>query len=1120
MVEFDEAGRISQAGNMLEQAQPPKTDITSLSLNASDQPFRMLLEHSPNAAFIISANGTLMDANRMAETVTGYGKHELVGKNIFLIGILDHEDLPRVTEMLQEIGLGNPTGPVEFNLYHKDKSIAVTEISGIPIRLAGRPAAIGIIRDITDQRKTETALRESEEKYRVVVENAGEAILILQDDKLKFFNPVARELCQLKKFGESVESIVRFVHPDDREMVVNIYKDRLRGKEAPGVYEFRIIDLDGNLRWIEVHAKLVKWDGKPATLIFFLEITDRKKGVEAIEKSEERFRSLAEISSDFIWETNKDGECTFASPKLKELFGYECEEIAGKTILDFACPLDTENAALFFKENRTLKRKFRGREITTRRKDGCRVVCEVSGIPLFDANGEFAGYRGIARDITDRKLTEEYLRESERRLRSRLEYLISPGSNLPEFTLQDLVSLEELQKIQDSFSEVTGTATIITSTDSTMITKPSNFNRVCEIVYSTEEGRRRCDESDRMRTENARQSREPVIQQCLSCGFTDASVPIIVAGRHIANWLVGQCNTMHISRESIAKYAREIGADPDELLTAYDRTPRMSHAEFRRTLNLLSLIVGEISAIGFSNLKLARDFTELKRVDMALRKSEEQYRSLVETMNEGLALVDKDHRLTYVNERLCRILGYAREELIGKVVTDFVDEEYKDALFEEIIRRKQGDTSSYEIGWRAKDGRQILTLVSPRGFFNENGEFLGSLGVLTDITEYKQLEEQLRQAAKMEAIGRLAGGIAHDFNNLLTGILGYSNLLKMNSSPGDSVHDAARTIEKAAERATELTQQLLGFARRGKHQIIPVDIHNTIKEVASLLDRTIGRNIRIKLKLQAGDRFIKGDPVQMQQVLLNLGINARDAMPRGGELTFETRVTKLSSEDNISDYDVAPGRCIVITVRDTGIGITKEIQERIFEPFFTTKKQGEGTGMGLAMVYGIIRNHGGSVKVDSQPEHGAAFRIYLPLVEEEETNYSIDTVNKLVKGTGRILLVDDEEVIRIVASDLLTNLGYEVVTASNGKEAVEIFNENWPEIDMVIIDMMMPVMDGPNCFREMKRINPDVKAFLSTGYGVDGQAQQLLDEGMIGFIQKPYNMAALSTKLREAMANV
>jgi CheY-like chemotaxis protein len=373
---------------------------------------------------------------------------------------------------------------------------------------------------------------------------------------------------------------------------------------------------------------------------------------------------------------------------------------------------------------------------------------------------------------------------------------------------------------------------------------------------------------------------------------------------------------------------------------------------------------------------------------------------------------------------------------------------------------------------------------------------------------------------KMEAIGSLAGGIAHDFNNLLTGILGYANLLKVKATPGSEVLKAANVIQDAADRASQLTAQLLGFARKGKNLAVPVDINRIIEEVTGILERTMDPRIRIVKRFAPINVMVIGDPTQMQQLLMNMAVNARDAMPEGGVLTFSTSLARVNDlNTGSSAARLAAGSYAKIELSDTGTGIPAENIEKIFDPFFTTKEQGKGTGLGLAMVFGIVKNHGGHVEVESTVGAGTLFRIFLPLADDlgkaEETIPAVSAGGET--GRGHVLLIDDQEVVREVCSAMLQALGYMVSTASDGREGVDHYRRCGRDIDLVIIDMIMPNMGGRDCLREIKALNPGVRAILSTGFSIDGAVQEIIDEGVSGFIQKPYRLEQLSHAVSMAM---
>jgi two-component system, cell cycle sensor histidine kinase and response regulator CckA len=378
-------------------------------------------------------------------------------------------------------------------------------------------------------------------------------------------------------------------------------------------------------------------------------------------------------------------------------------------------------------------------------------------------------------------------------------------------------------------------------------------------------------------------------------------------------------------------------------------------------------------------------------------------------------------------------------------------------------------------------------------------------------------EEQLRQAHKLDAIGQLAGGIAHDFNNLLTAILAHASLLEEEAPPRSATAESASAIVAAAQRAAELTRQLLGFAGRGKMRAAPFDAHVVVTEVTGLLRRTLDKRIRLVERLGATSSVVVGDPGQLQQALLNLAVNARDAMPDGGELAIETALVELDARRCERLPGATPGPHVAISVQDEGHGVPDELRDRIFEPFFTTKPPGRGTGMGLAMVYGIARNHGGVVELHGEQGRGARFTIYLPAARQPAPAQPA-AHEAAPRGSGRVLVVDDDDAPRGAAVRTLHGAGYDVVAVSSGAEAVRWYGEHARRDDVVLLDLAMPEMDGAACYRALCRLDPAVRVVLTSGYGRDGRAQDLLDDGVLAFVAKPYAAAELTAAIAAAQA--
>ena len=415
-----------------------------------------------------------------------------------------------------------------------------------------------------------------------------------------------------------------------------------------------------------------------------------------------------------------------------------------------------------------------------------------------------------------------------------------------------------------------------------------------------------------------------------------------------------------------------------------------------------------------------------------------------------------------------------------------------------------------------KRGELVDVSISIATFVDDAGRPAGSVHILRNVTERKKLEAQLQQAQKLEAIGTLAGGIAHDFNNLLMGIQGNVSLVIMDLPPSSPWHERLRGIESQVQSGARLTSQLLGYARKGRYQVQPIDLNRLLTETSETFGRT-RKNVTVRRELEHDLLVVEADRGQMEQVLLNLFVNAADAMPDGGNLILKTSIADHRAMQG-KLYTPEPGNYAMIRVTDTGMGMYKKTVERIFDPFFTTKERGRGTGLGLASAYGIIKGHGGYIDVESKRGQGSTFSIFLP-ISEKIIDVSAKYSPELNKQTGTILLVDDEDIILDVGRSLLELIGYRVLTARDGKEAVEVYRKDQEEIDLVLLDIVMPNMGGGQAYDRLKEINPGVKVLLLSGYSIDGEAKQILERGCNGFIQKPFTMKELYTKMTEVLRN-
>ena len=453
-----------------------------------------------------------------------------------------------------------------------------------------------------------------------------------------------------------------------------------------------------------------------------------------------------------------------------------------------------------------------------------------------------------------------------------------------------------------------------------------------------------------------------------------------------------------------------------------------------------------------------------------------------------------------------------------RTVTDvgqfYVSEECR-AEFNRLMA-EQGFVEAFEAEMRRKDGTVNWVSLSMRAVNDEEGNVIYLEGTLQDITERKKLESQLLQSQKMEAIGTLAGGVAHDFNNLLMGIQGYTSLMLFNMDQGNEHYERLKNVEQLVRSGADLTKQLLGFARGGRYQVKVTDLSEVLRNVTAMFMRT-RKEITVHEKYDNEIYPVEADQSQIEQAFLNLYVNAWQAMPGGGHLYIEAQNVTLD-KNYLKSYSVDPGRYVKVSVTDTGVGMDERTMERIFEPFFTTKEMGRGTGLGLASVYGIVKGHKGLINVYSQVGHGTTFNIYLP-VSKKGTKKLSQTTEELLKGNETILLVDDEEIILNVGKEILETLGYKVVIACGGREAVEIYRARKEEVNLVILDMIMPDLEGGKTFDLLKEIDPRVSVILSSGYSLNGEAEAIMGRGCKAFMQKPFNVYALSRTIRETIDN-
>lgn len=514
---------------------------------------------------------------------------------------------------------------------------------------------------------------------------------------------------------------------------------------------------------------------------------------------------------------------------------------------------------------------------------------------------------------------------------------------------------------------------------------------------------------------------------------------------------------------------------------------------------------------------------ELEQTLERLKQSEEQHRLLVESSHDAIVVV-RDSKITFVNRKMLQLVGYEESELIDRPFEDVTHPEDREFVMENYLKRISGQYSPdrYEFRLITKEGNPVFVEINV--VLSEWGGQKASVSFIRDITDRKiaeneraKLFDQLLSVQKMEAIGALAGGMAHNFNNILVGIMGYSEYLLSKRHEADPEYKAIKTIHEGSVKASDLTRQLLNIARGGEFKRVRLSLNEVISRVMPLISGTFNRSLEVQTLLDPGPVVMEGDVGQIEQSLLNICINARDAMPEGGKLLIETYSRRLDEDFVKQHLGSKVGTYVVLSVTDTGIGMPPHIKEHIFEPFFSTKKHAGGTGMGLATVWGVVKNHGGIVTVYSEPGSGTTFKLYFPAIYLE-TQKEDRGHDEITPGRGEtLLLVDDEPIIREMWGEILEEIGYHVVSAGDGDEALSILEKRGGAVDLVILDLVMPHKGGKETFGMIRKRYPSLKVLVSSGYSENGEAREVIESGADGFIQKPYQIRMVTAKIREIL---
>ncbi len=881
------------------------------------------------------------------------------------------------------------------------------------------------------------------------------------------------------------------------------------------------------------------------------ELRDTNK---ALLESESKYRFITDHTAEIIRVMDADMRCIYVSPSVFQIRGVTVEEASKETFAHFVSPASNQLILSIFEEEKARvtagvsdSNRVRTFEAEVYRKDGSLLWMEVSFSVVRNKSGEFGGVVTVARDISKRKKLEEGLKTSEQTLRT-----IFDNTHDAIF-IHDLKGriLDCNQKMLDLYGVSREQALSMhilhdfSSADNRMDQEPDRWDRVMKgetitfewkakrpndgSVFDVDVALKRIDLDSgpvvlsNVRDITQRKAAEAALREseekfrALVENSRDAIMRVDLDHRYIyMNPVVEQISGIP-PEAYLGKTFEEMGY-PQELCTHWhEMTERIITSgevirmEFQlptgQWIDQISIPEKDASGQVTAITAAGRDITESKQNELLLQ-------TLFDQTPLAICVVDGSRIFKQVNDFAVMTFGYPREEMIGRSprFLYFSDEDYEasgKALY-------SADEAKQQFRMRRKNGEEILVILS-RSYLNGTDASAGSIVVAQDITARKALEEQLRQAQKMEAIGQLAGGLAHDFNNILQAILGYTQMILLSLEPEDRNRGKLEQVAKAGEKAAILIRQLLAFSRRQVLQLGPLDLNSTIEDLMKMLHRLIGEHIDLHLKPGAVLWTVNADRSQMEQVIINLCINARDAMPDGGRLSIETRNIQLDDDYCARNDWAKPGRYVQLSITDSGCGMDPETKNKIFDPFFTTKDQGQGTGLGLATVYGIVRQHEGMIHVYSEPGKGSRFSIYLPATERTKDETIEEPQEPAPGGHETILLVEDDDPLRFLATEILKLAGYRVLAAVDGEEALRLYRDHAPEVDLLLTDVLMPKKSGRAVYDEIHAENPDIRCLFMSGYSENAvHTNFILDKGL-HLIQKPFKASDLLRLLRKEL---
>jgi len=1031
----------------------------------SEANYRELVESANSIIIRRDITGRIIFLNEFAQDFFGYSKDEILGRNVVGTIVPEFERSGRhLKELIEDIG----KHPEQYTNNENENIRANGERVWIawtnkPIRDEhGQIIEILCVgNDITARKQAEASLAESEQRFTLAMEATKDGLWDwnLQTGEV-YYSPGYLAMLGYAS-GEvpaDVDTWSDRIHPEDKDAALKANMDCIENRRDDFEVKFRMRAKNGAWRWIMGRGKAAGRDEKGRAIRMVgthIDITELKRIEEALRESEARYRTVIENIQDIFYRTDQNGTLVMASTSAAATLGYDSlDEVLGRDIASYWLYPDEREKMLCSLRKDGVVRDY---EVVIKKKDGSPLVVSITSSFHKDDHGNILGVEGVIRDITDRKRAEDALLRSQRQLADIIEFL-------PD-------------------------ATFVINTEGTVIA----WNRAMEAMSEISKN------------------------EMIGKGDFEYSLPFYGSRRPLIIDL--------------------LSASEEKKMQYYDPVSTVGHTMIAETyaaetyggkgayLRGVATVLFDENGNAAGAIESVQDITERKLAEIALRESEERF-SRIFLASPYISSISRvsDGQFIDVNDAFLNAFGWTREEVIGHNPVElgmWVNPEDRAKMVE--IMQERGNIRDMPSQPRRKSGEIMDVLFSAEVIETAGQKYI--LSLVYDITERKRakeekekLEAQLFQAQKMESVGRLAGGVAHDFNNMLGVIIGRAEMALQLDVSNDKLQRNLQEILKAGLRSADLTRQLLAFAR--KQTAIPqvLDLNDTISGMLKMLRRLIGEDIDMSWQPGLDLWKVKIDPSQMDQILANLMVNARDAISGVGAITMGTENVVIDASNRAETPEFISGQYILLTVSDTGTGMSKEVRENIFEPFFTTKELGKGTGLGLSTVYGIVKQNDGFIYVASELAKGTTFQIYLPRFEAENAQVSSEEITgKGPTGTETILLVEDDEAILNLSKTILQMLGYKVIAAHTPVYALHLFEEHPGDLHLLITDVVMPEMNGRELAEQLRAIRPDLKCLYMSGYTADLIAHRgILDEG-VNFIQKPFRSDELAAKVRQVL---